>query len=93
MTYKECIEFFRKCSNDSERFTQDERTAFLQGIAAIEKQKAKVPEYEGDGYDKDGNLIYDKAYCPYCRREFELDYDESDFCPMCGQALDWSDIQ
>lgn len=59
---------------------------------AIEKQIPKKPEYEADGYDENGELIYDTAYCPECHHEFEYDVNDwgVEHCP-CGQALDWSD--
>lgn len=47
-------------------------------------------EYEADGYDDNGNLAYDTAYCPNCRNEYEVDYDYHDnYCRKCGQKLDW----
>ncbi len=47
-------------------------------------------EYEADGYDDNGELIYDTAYCPNCRNEYEVDYDYHDnYCRKCGQKLDW----
>ena len=46
---------------------------------------------EGDGYDPDGNLVYDTWICPNCEKHYELDYDEYDYCPNCGQAIDWSE--
>lgn len=55
---------------------------------AVEKQKAKVPYYEGDGY-ADGELIYDTWICPNCGKTFEVDYDDYDYCPECGQHIDW----
>lgn len=59
-------------------------------IMSIEA-KAKRVNYEGDGYDDDGNLIYDTAYCPNCGLKYEVDYDNHDkYCRDCGQALDWS---
>lgn len=59
---------------------------------AIKKQQAQKPEYEGDGLDENGNIIYDTAYCPICHREFEVDYEKwMDYCPKCGQKLDWSE--
>lgn len=58
---------------------------------AIEKQIPKKPDYEGDGYDENGNLIYDTWICPSCREKYEVDYDEYEHCPKCGQALDWRD--
>lgn len=56
--------------------------------AAVEKQTAKRPDYEGDGY-ADGHLVYDTWICPRCGKHYEVDYDEYDFCPDCGQKLDW----
>lgn len=59
--------------------------------AAIDKQRPKKPEYQADGY-ADGGLVYDTAFCPVCRREFEYNINEwgCSYCPDCGQALDWS---
>ena len=58
--------------------------------AAAEKQIAKKPDFEGDGY-ADGHLVYDTWICPCCGKHYEVDYDDYDFCPNCGQKLDWSD--
>lgn len=64
-------------------------------IYALEKQIPKKPDYEGDGYDENGNLIYDTWICPNCGKHYEVDYDDYKFCPECGQAidksLDWGD--
>lgn len=57
---------------------------------AIEKQRAKKPDFEGDGY-ADGHLVYDTWICPCCGKHYEVDYDDYDFCPNCGQKLDWSE--
>lgn len=56
-----------------------------------ERGTAKRPDYEGDGYDNEGNLIYDTWICPNCEEHYEVDYDRYDFCPNCGQRLDWSE--
>ena len=58
---------------------------------ALEKQIPKKPTFEGDGYADDGELMYDTWICPCCEKDYELDYEEYEFCPNCGQALDWSD--
>ena len=55
---------------------------------AMEKQKAKRPDYEGDGY-ADGQLVYDTWICPRCGRRYEVDYDDYDYCPKCGQKIEW----
>ena len=61
-------------------------------VDALQKQIPVKLDYVADGYDEDGNLIYDIARCPRCSYEFEYDYVGwgVEHCP-CGQALDWSD--
>ena len=56
-----------------------------------ERDTAKKPDYDGDGYDNEGNIIYDTWVCPNCEEHYEVDYDNYDFCPKCGQRLDWSE--
>ena len=58
--------------------------------AAVEKQKPKKPDIEGDGY-ADGKLVYDTWICPNCNKRYEIDYDDYDYCPNCGQHIDRSD--
>lgn len=52
-----------------------------------ERDTAKAPDYEGDGYDDAGNIIYDIWICPNCGKKYEVDYDDYDFCPDCGQMI------
>lgn len=59
--------------------------------ASREKQIPKNPTYDGDGYAPDGTFVWDEWICPYCETRYEVDYDEHDFCPNCGQKIDWSD--
>ena len=54
---------------------------------AAEKQKSKSPTLEGDGYNEDGEMIYDTWICPSCGEYYEVDYDDYDFCPNCGQRI------
>lgn len=56
---------------------------------ALEKQIDKKPALEGDGY-ADGNLVYDTWICPNCEKHYEVDYDDYDYCPNCGQKIDKS---
>ena len=76
------------CKKDNEDFA-----AIQMAISALEYRIPKKPDYEGDGYDENGNLIYDTWMCPNCGKYYEIDHDDYDFCPDCGQALDWSDEQ
>lgn len=60
---------------------------FNSVIEAMEKQIAKKPYYEGDGY-ANGQLVYDTWICPCCDKRYEVDYDDYDYCPNCGQKID-----
>ena len=55
---------------------------------AVEKQKAKAPDIYGDGYDNEGNMVYDMYDCPNCGKSYETDYDDYKYCPECGQRFD-----
>ena len=59
-------------------------------LESREKQTPKKPDLEGDGYGDDGVLIYDTWICPCCGKRYEIDYEEYDYCPNCGQAIDWN---
>ena len=63
---------------------------FKSLLESREKQTPKKPDLEGDGYGDDGVLIYDTWICPCCGKRYEIDYEEYDYCPNCGQAIDWS---
>lgn len=57
----------------------------------FEKEMPKKPDYEGDGYDGEGEIIYDTWICPNCGKRYEVDYDDYDYCPNCGQKIDWEE--
>ena len=63
----------------------------VEKAEAIQKSKAMTPDVYGDGYDPDGNLIYDMWDCPRCGASYEIDHDHYDYCPNCGQKIDWSE--
>lgn len=56
-----------------------------------DRNTPKKPDYEGDGFDDDGELIYDTWICPCCETRYEVDYDDYICCPKCGQRIDWED--
>jgi hypothetical protein len=99
MTESEAIEklknmrLFMQIENENNdcKFTEDDYKANEMAIRALEKQIPKKPTYEGDGYSPDGTLIYDTWICSCCDKRYEVDYDDYDYCPNCGQKLDWSD--
>lgn len=69
----------------------NEITALETAIGALEKQLPKKPNFEGDGYAPDGTFVYDTWECPNCGECYEVDYDDYDYCPKCGQKIDWSE--
>ena len=71
-----------------ERFGNDGMGIAIQ---ALEKQIPKKPTYEGDGYAPDGTFVLDEWICPCCGKRYKVDYDDYDYCPNCGQKIDWSD--
>lgn len=66
--------------------------ACRMGMEALRKQRPERPEFVADGY-ADGELVYDTARCQSCGHEFEEGVTGwgSNYCPDCGQRLDWGD--
>ncbi|MEY8369770.1 hypothetical protein AALA24_13540 [Anaerovoracaceae bacterium 42-11] len=64
-----------------------EKEALKIAIDDIKKRIPTEPDWEGDGYDPDGNFIWDTWICPTCGERYEVDYDNHDYCPKCGQAI------
>jgi hypothetical protein len=85
-TDKKCIESaFEKLQE------LDELGVTIEDIRALkEKNTSKKPDYEGDGYDDKGELIYDTMICPNCGKDFEVDYYSGKCCDKCGQMFDRS---
>lgn len=64
--------------------------AKTKGVEALSKQIPKPPHFQGDGY-WDGKLVYDTWICPSCDTDYEVGTDAHNYCPNCGQAIDWSE--
>ena len=44
---------------------------------------------EGDGYDPDGNIVWDTFECSNCGEEHYADGEPTwDYCPECGARMD-----
>ena len=95
-TYKEIINYHRKVLVDLKApncdGTYDDselvRDAIIYNelvIAACEKQVAKKPNVK-ELPDAFGRLYWN--VCGACDEEIESDYD---YCPDCGQKIDWSE--
>lgn len=58
-------------------------------VAVLERQVAKIPTLDGDGYAPDGTFVWDEWLCPNCNSRYEVEFDDYDYCPNCGQCIDW----
>lgn len=56
-------------------------------IKAMEKQIPKKIYVYSDGY-ADGYEVWEE-HCPIC--DYDFDASNFEFCPHCGQAIDWSE--
>lgn len=83
-----------RCEIDENLAEAGAEVSYCQdALKALKKQIPKKPDLEGDGYDDNGELIYDTWICPCCEEHYEMDYDDYEFCPKCGQAIDWGDTK
>ena len=79
---KEYMDFENECVKKG--FT------FKSLLEAKAKQEPKKPDLFGDGY-ADGEPVYDFYKCPNCEQEYEMEFEQHNYCPNCGQALDWGE--
>ena len=54
--------------------------------AIVKKEIPKKPYFESNGYP-----VYDTWICPRCGTNYEVDFDKFDYCPKCGQKIDWEE--
>lgn len=80
MTYEEAIEIL-KHEHDYAQLLSYVNEALKMSISALEKQIPKKPDLDGG------------VYCQCCLHEFKSHYDETRYCPNCGQSIDWSDTE
>ena len=59
----------------------------------VEKEIPMKPKlFMRDGYDEDES-VYDAWDCPYCGTHYQIIFDKHDYCPHCGQRIDWQEQQ
>lgn len=75
---------------EDDTFSKNEES-YSHEKEAIKMQVPKKLYFEGDGYASDGSMVYDFAKCQICGHEFEEGYAEwgCNYCPNCGNKLDW----
>ena len=89
----ECALEFCKKESMLEQYVSDEKWKhFDVAVNAIKKQIPKKPIITIDGFFN-GQPIYDTWGCPNCGKVNETDFEDYEYCPVCGQALDWGDTR
>lgn len=95
-----CDEIIKKMDNCECRKDHEELKEFLKELQdyedtgltpeqIMELKERNTPKeaiYEGDGYSE-GEMVYDVWICPNCGVKYEVDYEDYDFCPDCGQMI------
>lgn len=91
MTESEAIKELRNIRPKGGIIPQKRAEAIDIAIKALNKQIPKSPTYDGDEYAPDGTFVWDEWLCPCCRSRFEVEYEEHDYCPNCGQHILWEE--
>lgn len=90
--YQQALNFLYNTIKDNLiSFDDTEKKAVETLQELVDKATPTKPSYWGEGYDYEGNIIYDMYDCPKCGESYEIDYEKYDHCPKCGQRIDWSD--
>ena len=59
----------------------------------VEKEIPMKPKlFMRDGYDED-EAVYDAWDCPCCGTHYQIIFDKHDYCPHCGQRIDFGDAE
>ena len=91
MAESEAIKELRNIRPKGGIIPQKRAEAIDIAIKSLNKQIPKSPTYDGDGYAPDGSFVWDEWLCPHCGSRFEVDIDDYNYCPNCGQCIDWSE--
>lgn len=84
----ESIDYCLECDNDRIPTTQEDLWTIRK---ALEKQIPKKP------ISKEYSVLTPCPFCPWCDNAIINTRNDSwhkeKFCPICGQAIDWSDFE
>ena len=83
-------QFFETAISAMKELDQYKQLGTLEEVRmAVERQIPESPTLDGDGYAPDGTFVWDEWLCPNCKCRYELEYDDYDYCPTCGQHIGW----
>lgn len=78
---KTLIDFFKREGDSKYHIGDFDRKLILK---ALEKQIPMKPGKESE----DGWIL---LFCQRCKKNIEFGFDRPDYCPECGQAIDWGE--
>ena len=97
-TIKEAIDLVHTafCAWENEYTRRNGRTEMRKArdlaVDALKKQDPMIPDVYGDGY-ADGLPVYDTWDCPSCGTSYEIEGEQHEYCPHCGQRINWKGIK
>lgn len=77
---------FHMKNHDTDKMSDSLKQAQEMAMAALKKQEPALPYIQSDGDCPEGNPVWDYS-CPECSYNFDDNF--YDYCPKCGQAIDW----
>lgn len=79
---------------ESLRFSTVDKKPILPTLkVARSAMKRLIPANPSLWCGDDNSLVYDMYDCPNCDNSYKLDHGKHEFCPKCGQALEWEDSE
>lgn len=85
------VEMLSSTNDDNFTGSYDSDIELVEEI--VNKAIPKKPKlFMYDGYGKDES-VYDGWKCPYCGKRYQITFDHYDYCPKCGQRIDFGDAE
>ena len=75
----------------SDYYSKDRDDKDIDLITSIVKKEIhRSPIRDGYWYDTDRSQVHVGWKCSNCGTKYRVYYAEYDYCPHCGQRIDWS---
>ena len=80
-------------ANHSDYYNKDRDDKDIDLITSIVKKEIpRSPIWFGYWYDPDRSQVHVGWKCSNCGTKYRVYYADYDYCPHCGQRLDWSEL-
>ena len=79
-------------ANHSDYYNKDRDDKDIDMITSIVKKEIpRSPIRNGYWYDPDGSNVHVRWKCSNCGTKYRVYYADYDYCPHCGQRIDWEE--